>query len=120
VPVDCQNQAGVTGLRRTRAESEQIAAEFAGSGLNRTEFCRRQRMSWGTLNRYLKGLGEHGAQGAANGGLVAVELAGAKWATDRDSGSGLALVLARGRKIEVGAGFHAPTLQRLIHLLENL
>jgi hypothetical protein len=102
--------------RRTRSEIEQIAAEFAGSGLNRTEFCRRQRMSWGTLNRYLR-LREHGA---ADGGLVAVELAGTKGVTEHDSGCGLALVLSRGRRIEVGTGFDGPTLQRLISLLEKM
>ena len=33
---------------------------------------------------------------------------------------GLALVLSRGRRIEVEAGFDGPTLQRLINLLEKM
>ena len=44
-----------------------------------------------------------------------MELAGTKWATDGDSSCGLALVLSRGRRIEVEAGFDGPTLQRLIN-----
>jgi len=48
-----------------------------------------------------------------------VELAGTKWATEHDSGCGLVVVL-RGRRIEVGAGFDALTLQRLINLLERI
>lgn len=113
------DQAGVPVRRRTRSEIKQIAVEFAGSGVNRTEFCRRQRMSLGTLNRYLKRLREHAGNGAAKDGLVAVELAGTKWATEHDSGCGLVVVL-RGRRIEVGAGFDALTLQRLINLLERI
>ena len=109
-----------TQRRRTPAEIEQIVAGFAGSGVNRAEFCRRQGMSLGTLHRYLKRLREHAGDEAAKGGLVAVELAGTKWATAGDSNCGLALVLSRGRRIEVEAGFDGPTLQRLISLLEKM
>jgi hypothetical protein len=63
------DQTGVTTQRRTRAEIEQIVAEFAGSGLNRTEFCRRQHMSLGTLNRYLQRPAA-GQDGDAHAGLV--------------------------------------------------
>jgi hypothetical protein len=114
------DQAGITAQgRRTRSEIEQLVAEFAGSGLNRTEFCRRRRMSLGTLNRYLQRK-EAGQNGTAQGGLVAVELAGAKVIADRHAGCGLAVVLPHGRKIEVQAGFDAATLERLLKLLENV
>jgi len=103
--------------RRTPAEIEEIVAGFAKSGLNRTEFCQGQRMSLGTLNRYLQRKAD---RGAVDGGLVAVELAGAKLTTDRSSACNLGVVLTRGRKIEVGVGFDAPTLQRLVHLLEKM
>ena len=49
-----------------------------------------------------------------------MELAGRTLATDGDSGCSLAVVLCRGRKIEVGAGFDEPTLQRLVNLLEKM
>jgi hypothetical protein len=114
------DQAGVTARRRrTRTEIEQLVAEFAGSGLNRTEFCRRQHMSSGTLNRYLQR--EATSQDiSARDGLVAVELAGTKTITGDHAGSGLAVVLREGRTIEVEAGFDAATLQRLLRVLENL
>lgn len=105
--------------RRTRVEMEQVAAEFTSSGLNRSEFCRRHGMSLGTLNRYLK-RGRENAKSAAKEGLVAVELAGTKFATDGDAGCGLAVVLSGGRKIAVEGGFDAATLQRLILLLEQM
>ena len=79
--------------RRTRAEIEQIVAEFTGGGVNRTEFCRRHGMSLGTLNRYLKQRREQGGSCAADDGLVTVELVGTKLATERDAG-GLAVVLS--------------------------
>ena len=106
--------------RRTRAEIEQIVAEFADSGLNRTEFCRRHDMGLGTLNRYLKQRHEGADASEAHSGLVAVELAGTTLAIAHDYGCGLAVVLSRGRRIEVGAGFDEPTLQRLVNLLEKM
>lgn len=106
--------------RRPPALIEQIVAEFADSGLNRTEFCRRHGMGLGTLNRYLKQRCKGADAGEAHSGLVAVELAGTALATDHDSGCGLAVVLCRGRRIEVGAGFDEPTLQRLVNLLEKM
>jgi len=106
--------------RRGRAEIEQMVAEFTGSSLTRTEFCRRHGMSLGTLNRYLNQRREQGDSGAADDGLVAVEVAGTKLATDCDFECGLAVVLSRGRKIEVGSGFDGPTLQRLVNLLEKM
>jgi hypothetical protein len=76
-------------------------------------------MTLGTLHRYLK-LCEQPDGGAAQDGLLAVELAGRTLATDRDSGWGLAVVLWHGRRIEVEAGFDAPTLERLVTLLEKM
>jgi transposase-like protein len=115
------DETGITAQRRRPpAVIEQIVAGFADSGLNRTEFCRRHGMGLGTLNRYLKQRREGGDTGEAHSGLVAVELAGMTLATDHDSGCGLAVVLSRGRRIEVGAGFDEPTLQRLVNLLEKM
>lgn len=113
------DQTGASAQRRrTRGEIEQVVAEFAGSGLNRAAFCRGHGMSLGTLNRYLQRQREAGE--AMAGGLVAVELTGPRLASDRDPGWGLTVVLSRGRRIEVGASFDAPTLQRLINLLETI
>ncbi|MGA9206536.1 MAG: hypothetical protein WB347_01970 [Terriglobales bacterium] len=106
--------------RRGPAEIEQLVAEFVQSGLRRSEFCRRHGMTLGTLNRYLKRMRGEGENGGTTGGLVAVELAGTRLAVGRESGGGLAVVLGGGRRIEVGAGFDAPTLERLVGLLEKM
>ena len=114
------NQPGVTApRRRAPAEIEQIAAAYAGSGLTRTEFCRREHLGLGTLNRYLQRQHQDVDSGTAGGGLVPIEVADPKVGT-HELGCGLAVVLARGRRIEVGAGFDGATLERLVLLLENM
>lgn len=105
--------------RRTPAEIEQIVCGFESSGLNRSQFCRRQGLTLGVLNRYLQR--RHAASGMANGdGLVAVELAGKKLRAEGAASCGLAVVLARGRRIAVSAGFDGATLQRLVQVLETM
>lgn len=112
--MDEQQAVGVK-RRRTSAEIEQIVAEFADCGLKRSEFCRRQGMTLGTLNRYLKRLRPGSSSGAANSQLVAVELA-----RGREGDGGLVMILSGGRRIEVGAGFDVSTLQRLVQALERM
>jgi len=105
--------------RRTRAEIQQLVAEFAGSGMRRSEFCRRRGLSWDTLDRHLK-MQRRKRNGPIPGGqLLAVELAGTNRTKQNDSG-GLAVVLASGRRIEVGEGFDAHTLERLVSVLERV
>lgn len=40
--------------RRTHAEAQQLVAEFMGSGMRRSEFCRSRGMGISTLVRYLR------------------------------------------------------------------
>jgi len=40
--------------RRTHAEVQQLVAEFIGSGMRRSEFCRSRGMGISTLVRYLR------------------------------------------------------------------
>ena len=42
--------------RRTRAEVQQLVAEFVSSGMRRTEFCQSRGFSFSTLDRHLKKL----------------------------------------------------------------
>ena len=102
--------------RRTRSEIKDVVAQFAESGLNQSEFCRRHGVCMGTLRRHLRRL-HQGTMDTANGGLLAVELAGSKFASQ---GCALALVLSERRRIEVSAGFDGRTLERLVMLLEKL
>ena len=111
--MDDQAQVVEIRRRRTRTEAEQVAGEYEGSGLSRVEFCRKHRLSLATLARYRK----RQAQSEAVGGRrwLAVEVADAN-ATPLGS-SGLAVALPGGRRIEVGCGFDAQTLVRLLSVL---
>lgn len=106
--------------RRAAAELEQIVREFESSGLNRNQFCRQHALTWGVLNRYLKRLAAGGNSGGSRDGLMAVELAGHQLSTEPADSYGLAVVLARGRRITVSSGFDAITLQRLVQVLESI
>jgi hypothetical protein len=110
-------QSVVGKRRRTPAEIEQIVCKFESSGLNRSQFCHGQGLTLGVLNRYLQRRQVASGSGASGDGLVAVELAGQKLG---GGSCGLAVVLARGRRIAVSAGFDAATLQRLVQVLERM
>jgi len=87
--------------------------------MRRSEFCRSRGLSWGTLNRHLKRQQKkrHAVKPVSR--LLTVEMAGPDGTGQRESG-GLAVVLASGRRIEVGSGFDPHTLERLVLVLERV
>jgi transposase-like protein len=93
-----------------------LVAEYEVSGLSRLEFCREHGLASSTLARYRKRWKQGSGEGAGPSRWLAVELAGSPAA----GASGLALVLRSGRRIEVGRGFDAKTLEQLVHLLEPI
>ena len=103
--------------RRSRAEAQQVASEYEGSGLSRVEFCRRHGLSLATLARYRK----RQEQGEAAPGQrwLAVDVADSKSTLEYRGNSGLAVALPGGRRIEVGRGFHSGTLVQLLGVLER-
>ena len=103
--------------RRSRAEAEQVASEYEGSGLSRVEFCRKRGLSLATLARYRK----RQAQGKAAPGnrWVAVEVSGADSTLESRWSSGLAVTLSGGRRIDVARGFDSRTLVQLLDVLEG-
>ena len=111
----------VVPKRRTRAEVQQLVAEFVSSGLRRSEFCRSRGLSFGTLNRHLKKQRwKRKSRGAsAAGRLVPVELAARKSPTQHEPSCGLAVVLSGGRRIEVHPDFDTSTFERLVSALER-
>jgi hypothetical protein len=115
--MDDQAQVVEVQHRRSRAEGEQVASEYEGSGLSRVEFCRQRGLSLATLARYRK----RQAQGKAAPGnrWVAVEVSGASSTLESGWSSGLAVALPGGRRIEVGRGFDSRTLVQLLDVLER-
>jgi len=106
-------QVGGRRRRRSRAEAEQLAAEFEASGMSRTEFCREHGLALSTLARHQRRRREEQREDTSCARWVAVELP-----QPHSAASGLAVVLAGGRRIEVGRGFDARTLAQLVSLLE--
>ena len=123
---------------RTLAEAEQLVDAFEASGLTPSEFSREHGMSVDTLNRYLQkrargqsilrkpwdgkkgnvaGTAEPQASGAGN--LMAVEVSEPAVPPYRGDGSGLAVTLPGGCRIEVGCRFDTQTLARLLQVLER-
>lgn len=109
--------------RRSRAEAEQLVDAFEVSGLRRREFCLQHGVVVGTLDFWRKRRREEQGPVASNPArtqnvaaqprLVAVELAGTA------TSGRLAVVLGRGRRVEVSEGFDAATLERLLAVLEQ-
>lgn len=103
--------------RRSPAEIRRLVDEFVQSGLRQGEFCRRHGMALNSLKRYLKQDRKARKEGAGCAALVAVEVAPS--VSQSAAQNCLAVVLSGGHRIEVGAGFDAATLMRLVRVLES-
>ena len=115
--MDEQEQVVHGRRRRCRAEAAQLVAEYEASGLRRAEFCGTHRLSLSTLTRYQQRQREAGGETLSANRWVSVEVATPKpagW-----TGSGLAVTLAAGRRIDVGRGFDAQTLVELLGVLDR-
>lgn len=114
------NEVGVLRRRRSRAEAAALVAEFEASGLRREAFCRQRGLSVAALDKYRRRM--HQGQPSSNGSMLPVEVV---WSTgqnaNRAAGSDGVLVveLRGGRRIEVGCGFDAGTLERLLTVLDR-
>jgi hypothetical protein len=91
-----------------------LVVEYEAGGMSREEFCRKHGLALSTLARYQRRREQGQDEGAGPSRWLAVELSDAHPA----GASGLAVVLTGGRRIEVGRGFDAQTLQHLVSLLE--
>src|SRR5437016_2965314 len=107
--------------RRTRAEVQELVAEFMRSGMRRSEFCRSRRLSFGTLNRHLrKRRWKRKSRAASSAGrLMPVEFAAGKSPPQHGASCRLAVVLPGGRRIEIHPDFDTSTFERLVSLLER-
>ncbi len=117
-----EKQKTSASRRRTRAEIQQLVAEFVSSGMRRTEFCRSRGLSFGTLDRHLKKQRwkRKSRRASSASRLVPVELATRKLSTQHESSCGLAVVLQGGRRIEVHPDFDSNTFERLVSVLERV
>src|SRR6266567_8879716 len=103
----------VAPKRRTRAEVQQLVAEFVSSGMQRSEFCQSRGLSFSTLDRHLKKRRWKRRRRLVSsaGGLVPVELAAKKSPIQHEPSCGLAVVLSGGRRVEVHPDFDSSTFE---------
>ena len=108
--------------RRTRAEVQQLVAEFVSSGMRRSEFCQSRGLSFSTLDRHLKKRRWKRRRKpiSSAGRLVPVELAAGKSPEQHQLSCGLAVVLPGERRIEVQRDFDTTTFERLVSALERV
>lgn len=107
--------------RRSRAEAEQLVREYEASGLTRESFCAERGVSVTALDKYRRR--HRDGTSAATGQLVAVELVrglGETAQTAAERSGALLVELRKGRRIAVGRGFDATTLERLLTVLERV
>jgi hypothetical protein len=107
--------------RRTRAEVQQLVAEFVSSGMRRSHLCQSRGLSFSTLDRHLKKLRwkRRCKPNASAGRFLPVELAVKKSPKQQEPSRGLAVVLPGGRRIEVHPDFDTSTFGRLMGILER-
>jgi hypothetical protein len=101
--------------RRTRQEVQRLVSEFGASGLSRGEFCRIHGMTLSTLQRGLKR--ERTKPDGKK--LVRVKVIGGSGTADREGRCTMAVVLAKGRRIELRRDFDAAQLRRVVEALEG-
>src|ERR1700687_2217380 len=108
--------------RRTRAEVQQLVAEFVSSGMRQREFCQSRGLSFSTLDRHLKKRRWKRRRKPVSSAsrLVPVELAAKKSPTQHDATCGLAVVLPGGRRIEPRPDVDTRTFERLVMVLERV
>jgi transposase-like protein len=107
--------------RRTRQEVQRLVSEFGTGGLSRGEFCRLHGMRLSTLQRGLRRARTKPGDIQSDGKkLVRVKVIGSGAAdADREGRCAMAVVLAKGRRIELSRDFDAAQLRRVVEALEG-
>jgi hypothetical protein len=106
--------------KRTPEEAAWLVAAYESGALSRRDFCRKHGLAVSTLDAYRSGRRQSLAGKGEPARWVAVEAQEAKPLRAESAGSGLAVVLGQGRRIEVSRGFDAGTLAELLGALERV
>jgi hypothetical protein len=100
-------------------EVEKLVAEYEASGLTRDVFCQQRGLSVVTLDKYRRRVQKWARSGA--GPMLPVEVVVSTGSNCAARGYGVLVVESRsGRRIEVGRGFDAETLERLLTILDKV
>ena len=99
---------------------EKLVAEYEASGLTRDGYCQQRGLSVAALDRYRRRVQKWARSGV--GPMLPVEVVSstAQGSNCAGRGDGVLVVESRsGRRIEVGRGFDAVTLERLLTVLDK-
>ena len=101
---------------RSRAEADDLAAEYEASGLSRQEFCQQRNVAFKTLARYIVQRRKRARAAPSSGSsrLVRVQVE-----PPPRTESELIVIVAGGRRIAVPPAFDADLLRHLIAVLEH-
>ena len=93
--------------------------EYLNSGLSLKAFCQQHHLDRKTLTRRLRQRQNAAGQSAQSPGWLRVELPPEPDPVSVGAPSGVTLVVAGGRQIELARNFDAATLRQLLHVLES-
>ena len=97
---------------------EKLVGEYEASGLTRDVFCQQRGLSVVTLDKYRRRVQKWARSGA--GPMLPVEVVLSTGSNCAARGYGVLVVESRsGRRIEVGRGFDAETLEHLLTILDK-
>jgi len=108
-----------TPKRRSRAEVSRLVEEYLKSGLSLKAFCRQHNLDRSTLARRLRQRQSSTAHNPSSPGWVRVELVSEPDPVSVGVPSGVTLVAAGGRRIELARNFDATILHQLLGLPES-
>jgi predicted nucleic acid-binding protein len=97
--------------RRSLGQIAELAREFGASRLTQRQFCEVRGIALSELQRSLKIVRR--AKSAPK--LLAVEVE-----ADEQSAEAMELLIGKGYRIRIGAGFCAVTLRRLLEVLQSM
>ena len=101
---------------------EKLVAEYEAGGLTRDGFCQQRDLSVAALDKYRRRVQKWAAR-SGTGPMLPVEvvLSTRQGSSCVARGAGVLVIESRsGRRIEVGRGFDAETLQRLLTILDKV
>jgi hypothetical protein len=115
-------EAGSVRRRRSRVEVEKLVGEYEASGLTRDVFCQQRDLSVTSLDKYRRRVQKWVAR-SGTGPMLPVEvgLSTGQGSSCVARAAGVLVIESRyGRRIEVGRGFDAETLERLLTILDKV
>jgi hypothetical protein len=103
---------------RTAEDMERMLTEYEQSGITKRQYCEQQGLPLSTFDYHWQRRRKKQQIAAAGQQLVKVQLESEHSGFDDKKANGFTLVLAKGRRIEIGWHYSEQNLARLIRIVE--